>query len=424
MEDKMPGFLAALQHRFQRSNEKYGDFVPWALDDKLAAYDYVNARSFAVPRHQRTSTASEAIRIGREFGRMFVVKESHRHSTNGVYVIEVLNDDVMLDYISLRPITLAEIEKKALRRDGSYWFVEECLCPTMAGIKIPLDYKLYTFKGRVALVIQIDRNSYPPRVAMFDGAWFPLEVGHHLDFDEKRMVSGKHVLPLYAPRLTTMARHLSRELDTAFVSVDCYDTINGPVFGEFTFAPGAPHVKSVKFNQDIIEKLDKAMAGEAFSAFSGIDVNTERLWATFEDCDAPITDCSPEIYSRWAFAASLGDKRYGRLMTASAKSEIQRHFALCSSAIGRINGDFEMSFSLARAAILRRDFVNGSSRSEQFYAEAMAHYERLDVPWARARQAELRLMSGDESARNEIMKIAETGYGYAIRLLDALEKNR
>ena len=121
---------------------------------------------------------------------------------------------------------------------------------------IPFDYKFYSFRGQVGLIIQIDRNSGPVKIAMFDGEFRPLKRG--ADFLlSSRARQGVPLIPLHAPEMLWWAQRLSLEADAPFVSIDMFDSPTGPVFGEFTYSPGGTHKRMFTFSHALLDRFDR-----------------------------------------------------------------------------------------------------------------------------------------------------------------------
>ncbi len=96
---------------------------------------------------------------------------------------------------------------------------------------LPLDYKLWTFGGRVEFIqVDIDREHQHKR-AMFDREWrrLPFTIRYP---QEERHIDRPHSLE----RMIAAAETLSEA--TSFVRVDFYEINGTPRFGEMTFYPG------------------------------------------------------------------------------------------------------------------------------------------------------------------------------------------
>lgn len=419
----MTTFLNLIRRRFTRECDVLGDFVPWHLDDKATAYAYVRSVGGVTPGFWTFPTAAAALAWGMENHSRFVLKESGRHSSQGVYLIEVQADGSLIDYQTLSHVTLESIQAKARSRDGSYWLVEEWLDSGVAGRPIPLDYKFYLFRDQVALVIQIDRNTQPPRVALFDGAWIPLEYERHFTFDQRRWRPGHHVLPRHASAMMTLARRLGKDVGTKFVSVDCYDGVDGPVFGEFTFTPGAPDVGMIAFRPDVLAQLDRGASGSKIEALSGFSIDLPRVWKAMSVDKEPVSPVSQALFALRSAAGANSDRRYARLFEATP-GVLGRHYTTCVSVAGVLLGDKERALLVGKAAMQRSGFFNGQERGAEMLQIALDAYASGDTPWARTRHAEARFYAGDQDARKDIQAIAQTGYEYAQRLLQSISASK
>lgn len=198
----------------------------------------------------------------------FVLKFARGWSARGVMPLEKTAPDTYFDHLSLRlrnreSILRTQAQIAESFRGSSEWLVEEFVKSTLPVAAIPFDYKIYSFNGTVGLIGQFDRNASPPRYQMFDGRFRPLRHGRDYLIASPRLQPGLPVVPLHAPELLWWAQHLSKQADSPFVSVDMYDTPDGPVFGEFTYSPGAVHKRMFVLSHDLLDSLDAHFAGEA-----------------------------------------------------------------------------------------------------------------------------------------------------------------
>jgi len=410
-----PTFLGLMRQRFANKQNPI-DPVPWELDDKDTAYRHVSAAGYAVPRYARVGSAAEALAVGESFGERFVVKQPNRHSTKGVYVLEKAGEGRYLELLSLRILTIDDL--KADGPEPDYWLAEECIDSGIEGKPLPLDYKVYAFRGKVTHVNQIDRNVSPPRVAMFDGAFIPLELGENFTIDGIRWLPEHHVIPRHAGAMLEMAASLSAGLDTRFVKVDCYDGPNGPVFGEFTFASGGDDTGMVRYSQRILSKLDAAMDGAEVGALSGFDIDMPAFRRSLTR-DATIT-AHPAQYSRMSAGAAQGDRRYAPLVADNLATGVSKSvFILAAHVIGCLNGDDSRAFGIQQMVRVGSRAIAGQARLAEFSAKALAFHEaRADGnAWHTARAAEVRLAGGDTSALETLRELAAGGYVHAARVV-------
>ncbi len=107
--------------------------------------------------------------------------------------------------------------------------IEELL--TNADGSIPYDYKFFCFRGR-AEFLQIDFDRYSDhRRNLYDRDFNLLPV---------KLQYPNYFSPVEKPKCYDEMRSLSETISNGepFVRVDLYD-VNGPIFGEMTFSPGA-----------------------------------------------------------------------------------------------------------------------------------------------------------------------------------------
>lgn len=358
----------------ERTNADFGDPVPWDLDDKCNAYEFVRARGWKVPRVAKCATAREAIEAGEAFGARFVVKQPDLHSSRGVYVLEKRNDGTFLDLMTARVLRAADVVPWGAPPD--HWIAEEYLPSTCRSAILPFDYKVYAFRGQVTHVMQMDRSVRPVRVAAFDGAFLPLTFGQSLHLNGAAYRRQGHVIPLHAPGILAMARDLSAAIDTAFVRVDCFDTPDGPAFGEFTFTPGAEDVGTIHYSGGAAAKIDRALAGSRVEAMSGFDVDLDAFYGEAVRHRGPVFTGDRGVLALAAANAIQTDVRYGRvLLQQIPPGKLGAHFALAARLLGFINGDHEQAARISADVRARHGFLASARRAEEF-AEIARNFEK------------------------------------------------
>lgn len=198
----------------------------------------------------------------------FVLKYAHGWSSRGVMLLEGEADsNQFFEHLSQRLLGKGDLIERQRRVANSFpgkpdeWIVEEWLNPASPG-SVPFDYKFYTFRESVALIVQIDRNVQPVKVALFDGEFRPLRPGTDYVMTGSAQY-GQHLMPKHPLQMLRWAATLSRETDAPFVSIDLFDTPRGPAFGEFTFSPGAMHKRMWTLSEEVITMLDAHFAAGA-----------------------------------------------------------------------------------------------------------------------------------------------------------------
>ncbi|MFJ4999872.1 ATP-grasp fold amidoligase family protein [Microbacterium sp. NPDC088619] len=408
-------YLSLMRQRFSQRNPAI-DPVPWELDDKYTAYEFVSSLGYKVPRYIRTETVGAALEAGMQLGDRFVVKQPNRHSTKGVYILQRLAANRFLELLSFKELTASDI--KADGPEPDYWLAEECLPSLVSGRPLPFDYKIYAFRGQVSHITQIDRNVQPPRVAVFDGAFIPLVLGSHYTIDVSRWLLGHHVLPKYAGAMLEMAAALSRSLDTRFVKVDCFDGPDGPVFGEFTFASGGDDVGMIRYEESFLNTLNGAIHGEGISAVSGFDIDIPSFAKSLDSEPTIATDQA--VLRLLSAGAVQGDRRYAPALIQRLRRSANRPvFELAANVIGVLNGDHSRAFSVQAAVRQGSSYLVGTSRLDEFENMALEFHDGRaeNNPWHRSRAAEVRVAAGDLTQVAVLRDLAADGYEHARRVM-------
>ena len=255
-------------------------------------------------------------------GDRVALKFSHGWSAKGVMLLERIDHQRYFDHMALREWTLEGIreEQQAIaqrfRRKDPSWIVEELLEGAQPGA-VPFDYKFYMFQGQIGMVAQIDRNSSPPRMVKLDGDLKPMAAGRDYMFKPKELQAGVPVVPRSAVMLSRWAIELGQMADSPFVRVDLYDTVNGPYFGEFTFASGAEVKRTVTYSDEVMARFDQLFA-DAQKTLDGEPADQPENWSSLlQSTSAETLAAHPQIdlaqYQRFAYflynQGSLGGTR-------------------------------------------------------------------------------------------------------------------
>lgn len=214
--------------------------VPWFLHDKLKCYNFCRDNGLDTVNVLREFDNPDAIDLDGLPGE-FVLKPTMQHSTRGVMVLEK-NRGGYFDHMRQRHMTLTQVvDEQAkyyeLTKISSKKIIVEEKIRDDSNFIVPRDYKAYSFRGRVALILEINRNTKPTSVAWFDGNFDPIRDGrvtsnptHVNERSGERPPAGEAILDL--------ARRASMAVPTPFASIDMYSTHRGPIIGEITLTPG------------------------------------------------------------------------------------------------------------------------------------------------------------------------------------------
>ncbi|MFF2245804.1 ATP-grasp fold amidoligase family protein [Arthrobacter sp. NPDC058130] len=304
--DEDSPFLSFVADEFgQRGTARRGE-----LAQKVNSHPFVDALGMRVPKRLAVLDRIEELHDA-ALPDKCVLKVANGWSSRGVQLLERTGPDEYFDHMTQQTLTTAsivEIQTAAAQSFSSKepcWIVEELIEPLMGLGAIPFDYKFYCFQGTVGLIVQIDRNSGPVKIALFDGEFRPLKRGTDYLLSD-RVRHGAPVIPLHAPELLWWARRLSLEADSPFVSVDMLDSPTGPVFGEFTYSPGGTHKRMFVFSHRLLDQFDELISATA-------DHPDLRAQASLEDLKSMVHP-GPVQFKAWAgFAYSGGPKGADRL---------------------------------------------------------------------------------------------------------------
>jgi len=145
-------------------------------------------------------------------------------------LLEKISANKYFDYISLDEYDLNLIIRTQRQIANSkqilstYWIVEELLENFLTNFFIPFDYKVYCFHSQPKLIVQLDRNTFPPQIAIYDGTFMPLINGKDYFLDPDRLIPGNHILPIHPISILKTAQNLSKLTKDRFVRIDLVDT--------------------------------------------------------------------------------------------------------------------------------------------------------------------------------------------------------
>lgn len=246
------------------------------LASKSDAATFVSDLGLRIPKKYKVLPDIDRLNL-LHLRKRVVLKYAKGWSARGVMLLERVGFNRYFDYMSLKTFSIGAIKNhqrsvaRSFNDNDPYWILEEFLEPIQAWGAIPFDYKCYVFGAQIGLIVQIDRNSSPPRVSLFDGSFKPLKSGKDYVLASKNAQHGVPSVPLHAPEIQWWAIKLSTMTDAPFVSIDMYDTPAGPVFGEFTFSPGGTHKRMFKFSHALLDHFDRLFAASEAHLCKGWD---------------------------------------------------------------------------------------------------------------------------------------------------------
>ncbi len=172
----------------------------------------------------------------------FVLKSDLGAGGHGVFPLRRVDEDRYALVGGDEVFTTASLIERyrSKKSTGGPFFAEAFLRQRVVTEEIPDDIKIYSSYGEVAMVLLRQM----PVHANLDHARYRYTDGRGRDLGAD-LVHGARIdpsIPLPEPfeEFVAVARHLSRAVALPFIRVDVYDTVDGPVLGELTRAPGGP----------------------------------------------------------------------------------------------------------------------------------------------------------------------------------------
>jgi hypothetical protein len=221
--------------------------APWMNKQKTA--EFLRARDFRTAKTFHILDSAEDLTDATIPDRC-VIKPFKGTNTLGVMVLR-REGNRFYDLMRKKAVTLEDI--RGVQRDSQAKYqaqfsrgsekviVEELIVDEDEPDVVPLDYKLWTFNGRVALIEQVNRNTVPKSMAWYVKDFHPVEITDFALLEVEKFRLGRHRLPRCRDDILQVAADASRALKTPYVRVDTYATPEGAVIGELTLAAGNVH---------------------------------------------------------------------------------------------------------------------------------------------------------------------------------------
>ncbi|WP_164218455.1 ATP-grasp fold amidoligase family protein [Virgibacillus sp. YIM 98842] len=244
-EDPIPlrqaaSFRGSLNMRI-RQMQLTGTLPEWLLDDKQAAYQFMDHLGVRIPKISKQTYRLEE--IPREGG--IVIKPVDGAGGRGVYLVYSNND--IIDIKRSKKMHSWEELISSMKEDvlmgwvhHNEWFTEELILEDIQKKTPASDIKFYCFYGKVGIILEITR------VPELRYCWWTITG--------ERVRTGKYDEDLFKGQGVTQseiefASDISLKIPAPFIRIDFLRSENGLIFGEFTPKPGN--------YDDFDEKTDK-----------------------------------------------------------------------------------------------------------------------------------------------------------------------
>lgn len=206
---------------------------------KLRNYRLAASHGVAVPDILGVWARARDIDLS-DLPEVFVLKSDVGAGGNGVFPLRRVEADRYAVIGGDEVLSTADLQERLTTRKsaGAPSFAERFLQQRVPAEEIPDDVKIYAHYGQVTMVMVRQM----PVHANLDHARYRYTDARGQDLGED-VAPGARVdlsIPLPEPLgdFIHVAEHLSKALAVPFIRVDIYDTVDGPVLGELTRAPG------------------------------------------------------------------------------------------------------------------------------------------------------------------------------------------
>ena len=239
-QEAAPSFYRSYEQFKRHWNSLGRDGLPVRqLLDKQFSYRLAASHGVSTPQVFGVWDEPSAI-TWEDLPEAFVLKTNRGSTSQGVFPCR-RSDDQFLVGGADQPLSSADLVRRIEHvRETSRVeypvFAEEWLrTDTIAPPDVPEDIKLYSFLGRVGMVMI---RSVPKHGAKYSVRYLTREGEDLGDISPDRRISDQIPAPDDLEGLVAAAERLSAAVRSPFIRVDLYETTRGIVFGELTPLPG------------------------------------------------------------------------------------------------------------------------------------------------------------------------------------------
>ncbi|MFF7061223.1 ATP-grasp fold amidoligase family protein [Pseudomonas sp. NPDC008258] len=219
--------------------------------DKLTTREVLTSAGLHTPSQISKFDSIEAV-IFDELPDPVALKLTNLSSKAGIYLLYRVKGGYF-EQLSNKLMTESEIVadiRRLCKGHKSPLIAEELVIGENGPLKIPFDYKIYTFNGNPEFILQIDRNPKIDEICFFDGNFEVITDSRATTTGEFTKL-GAPAKPRNYLDMLEAAKKASKEIDRPFISVDMYTTGTDVYIGELTPTPGGPYFGSIfKFSED------------------------------------------------------------------------------------------------------------------------------------------------------------------------------
>jgi hypothetical protein len=240
-----PSFRAKMDQRIRRRRYllKYTEIVPVSrpLTNKVQRDRIFADLNFPIPAKLLDGGSAEEVVALLDSHPEIVIKPVKGSGSKGVRLLRRVDADTWCDLRTAQQLTRSGIAQSlaATRIQGSAvrkWFAEELVVGSSNALGHPMDYKLYMFQGRCALIVA--KRHLPDQVAFrwFTPTWHDIDTGKYGSRLDLTIPP-----PSDADSAIELAGNIAAKIPLAFVRVDLIQGNGGLVLSELSPLPGEYH---------------------------------------------------------------------------------------------------------------------------------------------------------------------------------------
>lgn len=249
------------------------------VDVKSKAYNFAELCGVKCPKAVAGLTLDQLV-----FDKLVVSKPVFSNGGKSIYAWKRSEDGSYYDYYSKKvAVDIAHV-KKIMRQDFlrrkikvDEWIQEELIVGKDGTPKSTYDVKFYTFYGKIAVILQVDRWD-KKQYSFFDLNGVQVETG--------RYPLRENAVAVFDKQMIDVAVGLSKKIPWPHVRLDFLVSDNDYAFGEFSSDPG----NFSEFNDAWDHKLGLYYQGGFERLHS--DFLNRKDFSEYKSCFGPFGDCS------------------------------------------------------------------------------------------------------------------------------------
>jgi hypothetical protein len=280
-----PSYVASVARTVRLRDLRRSHGIPgpdiWRYNSKAAGRALADELNIRTPRLHHSGPLHSVPEVVRALDAA-VVKPLNGAGAKGVALL-ARQHDCIYEVLTDRQLAPLDVEAFVLglhQTEDEPYLVEELIVRPGSSGRPSFDWKMLCMGGRCELVIQIDRNSVLDlrrnRFKYWTREWDVADVTL-----PQRQVAGPELPePLHGPALVEMSEKVAAAIPGAFVRVDLFEDVDGPVFGEITPHPNGGRHRPNFYGSEWDERLGLRWEAAEIALLKPTERNGQRFGVT------------------------------------------------------------------------------------------------------------------------------------------------